>query len=155
MRQLTFVAALLLAGNAEAGGLQFQCGPSKGYAYYAEEGIAAQAPGWTEDSISKGESVIDFDLDNLTIDYRFKSASGVWKRPATDGGTTSITSLDDDMSFVFMAIYPPEAGLIEIVTVAEIDNEAYTATMLLTQVKNDSMLASAKILKSDCKVVGF
>tara|TARA_R110002051_G_scaffold75897_1_gene138390 strand:+ start:13702 stop:13881 length:180 start_codon:yes stop_codon:yes gene_type:complete len=59
------------------------------------------------------------------------------------------------MSFVFMAIYPPEAGLIEIVTVAEIDNEAYTATMLLTQVKNDSMLASAKILKSDCKVVGF
>lgn len=156
MRHLAAIATLLLAGQAEAGGLQFQCGGSYGYGYFANEGIFADHEGWSEDQISQGETVVDFDLDALTVDYRYKNAAGFWKGPKTEGGTTTFMSINDDASFVFMSVYPPEAGgAIEIVTIAEIDAQAFTAIMLLTQVKNNSMMTSSKILKSDCKALAF
>ena len=156
MRHSAALVALFVAGQAEAGGLQFQCGGSYGYGYFAKEGIFADDEGWSEDQISKGETVVDFDLDALTVDYRYKNAAGIWKGPKTEGGTTTFMSIDDDASFVFMSVYPPESGgAIEIVTIAEIDAKAFTAIMLLTQVKNTSLMASSKILKSDCKVLPF
>lgn len=156
MKRLVAIVALLMAGQAEAGGLQFQCGGSYGYGYYTKEGIFAEDSGWSEDQISQGETVIDFDLDSSTVDYRYKNAAGIWKGPNIEGGTTTFMSIDDDASFVFMSVYPPESGgAIEIVTIAEIDAQAFTAIMLLTQVKNTSTMASSKILKSDCKVLAF
>lgn len=136
---------------AHAGGLQFQCGPMEGHSYYSDEGLFEGDPGWTDNRINT-ETVISFDLDERTIDYRVNSL-GRWVTPEMEGGGTSLTTLDEDASFQFIAIWPNAAT--EVVTIAEVDTENYTAIMLLSQSKNGTLGANTGAFKGECKVVSF
>lgn len=136
---------------AHAGGLQFQCGPMEGHSYYSEEGLFAYNSGWTDNRINT-ETVISFDLDNGTIDYRINSR-GRWVTPEMEGGGTSLINLDDDASFQFVAIWPNTST--EVVTIAEVDADNFTAIMLLSQAKNGTLGASASAFKGECTVISF
>lgn len=150
------LAVILAAPLASADGIQFECGPSKGQGYYADEGLFEGSGGWANDAIPSGVSVISFNLDTQAVEYRHKSATGVWKSHEQDNGKLELYSMSAQGSFQLLVTYPDTAGnVIEIVTITEIDPENGVATMLLTQTKNTELMTSAKILKSTCVLTPY
>jgi hypothetical protein len=123
----------------------------EGHSYYSDEGLFEGDSGWTDNRINT-ETVISFDLDESTIDYRINSL-GRWVTPEMEGGATSLINLDDDASFQFIAIWPNTAT--EVVTIAEVDAENYTAIMMLSQAKNGPLGANTSAFKGECTVVSF
>lgn len=142
---------LIAFSPALAGGLQFQCGKMDGHSYYANEGLFEGDSGWTDNRINT-DTVISFDLDEGTIDYRVNSL-GRWVTPEMEGGSTSLINIDDDGSLQFVAIWPNTST--EIVTIAEMDSENYTAIMLLSQAKNGTLGANASAFKGECTVTAY
>ena len=105
MRCIILYAFLSSLGPlAFAGGLQFQCGPMQGHSYYSDEGLFEGDSGWAANQI-KTETVISFDLDDGSIDYRINSLDR-WVTPEMEGGSASLVNVDDDSSFQFLAIWP-------------------------------------------------
>lgn len=151
--QYAFVGITLacLSPAAYAGGLQFQCGPMEGHSYYSNEGLFEGNSGWTDDGINT-DTVITFDLDEGTIDYRVNSL-GSWVTPEMEGGATTIVNLDEDASFQFIAIWPNTST--EVVTIAEVDSDNFTAIMLLSQAKNGVLGANASSFKGECTISSF
>lgn len=149
----TLVSAIFVCSSsmAHAGGLQFQCGPMGGHSYYANEGLFEGDSGWTDNRINT-DTVISLDLDDGTIDYRVHSL-GRWVTPEMEDGGTSLINIDDDSSFQFVAIWPNTST--EVVTIAEIDPENYTAIMLLAQAKNGVLGANSSAFKGECTVTSF
>lgn len=148
-----FVSAIFacLHSVANAGGLQFQCGPMVGHSYYSDEGLFERDSGWTDNRINT-DTVISFDLDAVTIDYRVNSL-GRWVTPEMEGGVTSFIGIDDDSSFQFIAVWRNTST--EVVTIAEIDTENFTAIMQLSQAKNGMLGANASAFKGECSVTSF
>lgn len=145
------IAFACLSQAAYAGGLQFQCGPMEGHSYYSNEGLFEGDSGWKENRINS-DTIISFDLDDVTIDYRINSL-GRWVTPEMEGGSTSLINIDEDSSFQFVAIWPNTAS--EVVTIAEIDSENFTAIMLLSQAKNGTLGANSSAFKGECNVVFY
>lgn len=148
---ITSIILVSFGQAAHAGGLQFLCGPMDGYSHYANEGLFVGDSGWTDNRINT-DTVVSFDLDEVTIDYRVNSL-GRWVTPEMEGGGTSLINIDDDSSFQFFAIWPNTST--EIVTIAEVDTEDHTAIMLLSQAKNGVFGANASAFKGECKIVSF
>ena len=122
-----------------------------GNVYYADEGLFEGDSGWEQDRINS-ETVISFDLDEITIDYRIKQGDS-WVTPEMEGGGATFIGIDEDSSFQFLAVWPNAS--VEVITIAEIDKENYTATMLLAQGKNSSFSTTAGAFKGECTVTSF
>lgn len=143
--------------SAFAEGLQFQCGASSGYSYYADQGLAAGQGGWSEDGISDGEIVFRIDLDETTAVVRFKDATGEWSDASDLGGTTALWHVQaDPLTFGISVVYVgPTAKTMDAYTLSEIDFERRTAKLISTTTRISGMFTNARVLAAECLVAGF
>ena len=140
-----------------AEGLQFQCGASSGYSYYADQGLAAGQGGWSEDGMSDGEIVFRIYLDEATASVRFKDATGEWSDASDLGGTTAIWHVQTDpVTFGIGVVYSgPTATTMDTYALSEIDLERRTAKMISTTTRISEVFTNARLLTADCLVASY
>jgi hypothetical protein len=150
-------AAGLFPSLAFAAGIQFQCGASKGYAHFSDQGLATGQGGWDEDGVSDGETIVRIDLDSGEVVVRFKDATGDWSDVADIGGRTELWHAQyEPVSFGIMVSYTGDAGAsIEVSTISEVDFEKQTARLTTTQSRVTEMFTNSRVLTSSCRLTAF
>lgn len=140
-----------------AEGIQFQCGASKGYSHFSDQGLASGQGGWDEDGMSNGETIVRLDLDSGSVVVRYKDASGDWSDVADAGGTAELWHVQDDpISFGILVAYTGSAGSsIEVSTLSEVNVDRATARLTTTQSRVSKLFTNSRVLTSTCRVSAF
>ncbi|MEP1143548.1 MAG: hypothetical protein ABJH52_07505 [Henriciella sp.] len=146
-------AVIFVAGASQAEKLQFECTNLQGKHYYGDGGQTPEKnEGWIDDGISNGVFVTQFDLEDQSVTYRYKDATGVWYDPAQDeGGFVALVSMNNNYegSFQIMIVTEgPDASNVTSVVINGIGSMA--PTMLMNATRHGYINSSRTFYTEEC-----